>query len=55
MRQRMARFLSTRRTLLKPGLPEPTVRMSIPVPHIEMMAKGIAPMAKQPSIRRSRS
>ena len=50
MRATTARGVLTRRTLLKPGLPEPTVRMSMPLPIIARTEKGIAPTKKQPSI-----
>src|SRR5579875_1311525 len=42
-----ARHLLTRKTLLKPGLPEPTLRISMPVPSMARTAKGIDPSRKQ--------
>src|ERR1700688_2142108 len=50
---RTARLLSTRKTLLKPGLPDPTLRISIPLPNIEKTAKGTDPIAKQARHRTS--
>jgi hypothetical protein len=45
-------FVETRRTLLKPGFFEPTLVISIPVPHMATFAKGMAPIAKQARILR---
>src|SRR5207245_11210789 len=42
-----ARRELTRRTLLKPGFPEPTLRMSTPEPVTDTTAKGNEPIAKQ--------
>ena len=45
-------FVDTRRTLLKPGFFEPTLVISIPVPHMATFANGMAPIAKQANILR---
>ena len=45
----------TRRTLLKPGFPDPAWVTSMPVPQTAITAKGIAPMRKLPAILRTTS